>query len=141
MKYVLVIGTGDQPLDLTFHVIFKMTQSMVLAHIGQKLFKFLTFALFILHRLIKTDASFGKTSIFVKISDDHSEKCIAWCLCKSLLIKKIKSVLREKGWIDPRALSCWYFVKHDPRHSGRTGITSIVVRGLALVPKDQTFMK
>ena len=33
------------------------------------------------------------------------------------------------------------FVKNDLRHSGRTGITSIAVRGLALVPKEQTFMK
>ena len=40
-----------------------------------------------------------------------------------------------------RVLSCLYFVKNDLRHSGRTGITSIAVRGLALVPKDQTFKK
>ena len=49
--------------------------------------------------------------------------------------------LREEGWVDPRVLSCLYFVKNDLRHSGRTGITSIAVRGLALVLKDQTFMK
>ena len=36
-----------------------------------------------------------------------------------------------------RVLSCLYFVKNDLRHSGRTGITSIAVRRLALVPKDQ----
>ena len=42
---------------------------------------------------------------------------------------------------DPRVLFCLYFVKNDLRHSGRTEITSIAVRGLALVPKDQTFMK
>ena len=48
---------------------------------------------------------------------------------------------REEGWVDPRVLSCLYFVKNDLRLSGRTGITSIAVRGLALVPKDQTFMK
>ena len=33
-------------------------------------------------------------------------------------------------------LVCWYFAKNDLRHSGRTGIISIAVRGLALVPKD-----
>ena len=48
---------------------------------------------------------------------------------------------REEGWVDPRVLSCLYFVKNDLRHSGGTAITSIAVRGLALVPKDQTFMK
>ena len=48
---------------------------------------------------------------------------------------------REEGWVDPRVLSCLYFVKNDLRHSGRTGITSIAVRGLALVLKGQTFMK
>ena len=49
--------------------------------------------------------------------------------------------LREERWVDPRVLSCLYFVKNDLRHSERTGITSISVRGLALIPKDQTFMK
>ena len=48
---------------------------------------------------------------------------------------------REEGWVDPSVLSCWYFVKNDLGHSGRTGITSIAVRGLALVPKDQTLVK
>ena len=48
---------------------------------------------------------------------------------------------REEGWVDPRVLSYLYFVKIGLRHLGRTGITSAAVRGLALVPKDQVFMK
>ena len=36
---------------------------------------------------------------------------------------------REEGLVDPRALSCWCFVKNYLRPSGRTGITSIAVRG------------
>ena len=34
-----------------------------------------------------------------------------------------------------------FCLKNDLRHPGRTGMTSIAVRGLALVHKDQTFMK
>ena len=30
--------------------------------------------------------------------------------------------------------TCLYFVKNHLKHSGRTGITSIAMRGLALVP-------
>ena len=48
---------------------------------------------------------------------------------------------REEGWVDPRVLSGLYFVKNDLKHSGRTGIISIALRGLALAPKDQTIMK
>ena len=44
----------------------------------------------------------------------------------------------EEEWDDSRVLSCLYFVKSNLRHSGRTGISSIAVRGLRLVPKDQT---
>ena len=33
------------------------------------------------------------------------------------------------------------FVKNDLKRSGRTGITSTALRGLALLPKDKTFMK
>ena len=47
---------------------------------------------------------------------------------------------REEEWVDARVLSCLYFVKNDLRYSGRTRITFIAMWGLALVPKDQTFM-
>ena len=43
---------------------------------------------------------------------------------------------RQEGWVNPRVLSCLYFVKNNLRHSERAGITSIAVRGLALLPKD-----
>ena len=47
---------------------------------------------------------------------------------------------KRDGSIPGSCLAC-ILLKNDLRHSGRTGVTSIAVRGLALVPKDQTFMK